>query len=123
MILVDTSIWADHIARSDARLIAYLAGRQVVMHPYVIGELALGNLRDRADTLAAFANLPCATLAFDTEVMDFIERHVLFGTGIGYVDAHLLASAKLGRTTTLWSRDRRLQAQAERLDIAHDPDA
>jgi len=122
MILVDTSIWADHIARSDARLIAYLAGRQVVMHPYVLGELALGNLRDRADTLAALANLPRSTLPFDTEVMDFIERHALFGTGIGYVDAHLLASAQLGRTATLWTRDRRLRVQAERLGVAHDPD-
>lgn len=122
MILVDTSIWADHIARSDARLAAYLANKRIVLHPYVVGELALGNLRERDDWLASFASLPTATVAFDIEVMDFIERYALFGTGIGYVDAHLLVSAKLGRGMTLWSRDRRLHTQAERLGIAHAPD-
>jgi predicted nucleic acid-binding protein len=123
MILVDTSVWADHIARSDARLATYLAAKRVVLHPYVMGELALGNLPDRNDTLDALAGLPRATVAFDVEVMDFVERHTLFGTGIGYVDAHLLVSAMLGRKMTLWSRDRRLRSQAERLGIAHDPTA
>ena len=121
MILVDTSIWVSYIDHGDLRLSAYLEEEQVAMHPFVIGELALGNLHDRRSIMAMLGRLPQAVTAFPSEVLDFVERRQLFGTGIGYVDAHLLASTVFGDGMTLWSRDRLLHTQAERLGIAHDP--
>ncbi len=110
-------IWADHIVRSDPALARLLEKREVVVHPFVIGELALGNLRDRS-VLGSFARLPAATVAFDAEVLPFIERQRLSGTGIGYVDTHLLLAARLTADTRLWTRDRRLRAVASRLGVA-----
>jgi predicted nucleic acid-binding protein len=117
VILVDTMIWADHIVRPDPRLTWLLAEGRVLTHPFVVGELALGNLRDRA-VLRAFDQLPRASTAFDGEVLDFIERHSLGGSGIGYVDAHLLVAARLTPDTRIWTRDRRLGAAAARLGVS-----
>lgn len=122
MILVDTMIWADHVVRPDLRLAWLLQEDQVLLHPFVVGELALGNLRDR-NVLQLLAKLPSATLAFEPEVLAFIERHGLPGSGIGYVDTHLLMSVRLTDGAVLWTRDRRLHAVAARLGIAWSPGA
>ena len=118
MILADTSIWVDHLSRGDDRLAALLDARDILIHPHVIGEIALGNLRDRAGIMLRLGRLPCAARVQDEEVPAFIERHALFGSGIGLVDAHLLASTLLTPEARLWTRDRRLREAAERLGIA-----
>jgi predicted nucleic acid-binding protein len=118
MILVDTSIWVDHLRRADAGLIALLEQGQVLLHPFVIGELALGNLPRRRQVLDLLQDLPLATQASDAEVFDFINQHALFGLGIGYVDAHLLASSRLNGVM-LWTRDKRLCKAAIKMGLAN----
>ena len=115
MILVDTSVWVDHFRRSDARLARLLERGTVVMHPFVVGEIACGNLADRGSILGLLRNLPAATMAEADEVLGFIERHDLHGRGVGYVDVHLLAAVALTSGATLWTRDKRLRAAAEDL--------
>lgn len=97
---------------------ALLAAGQIVMHPHVVGEVALGNLKNRTGLLADLGRLPHAAVADDDEVLGFIGNHALFGSGIGYVDAHLLASTLIGPDVRLWTRDRRLQDVAARLGCA-----
>ena len=111
MILVDTSVWIDHLRSADHTLVHFLEAGQVLVHPFVIGELALGNLKHRATLLASLQALPRVPVATDDETLHFIERHALFGLGIGYIDVHLLATAKLA-ASSLWTRDKRLQAVA-----------
>ncbi len=118
MILADSSIWIDHLRAGDDRLAALLNAGRVLAHPFVIGELALGQLRQRDLVLGALRDLPQAVVAKDDEVLGFIGRTALFGLGIGYVDAHLLAAVRLTPDATLWTRDRRLHAAAERLSLA-----
>jgi predicted nucleic acid-binding protein len=118
VILVDTSIWIDHFRSTDAILVERLNSGQVLTHPFVIGELALGQLRRREAILAEITKLPAAHLAHDDEVLRFVERHSLFGQGIGYVDAHLLASVRLTAGAGLWTRDARLDKAARNLGIA-----
>lgn len=118
MILVDTSVWVDHLRRGDARLVELLERANVAMHPFVVGEVACGNLRDRSSVLQLLQDLPAAVVAEGEEVLSFIERHVLHGKGIGYVDVHLLASVALTVGAQLWTRDGRLQAVAEALGCA-----
>jgi len=91
---------------------------RVLAHPFVIGELALGNLRQRELILAALQDLPQSVVASDPEVLRFINQQALHGLGIGYVDAHLLASARLTPGGALWTRDKRLRAVADRLGLA-----
>lgn len=122
MILVDTSVWVDHLRAGDDTLVRLLENRQVLVHPFVIGELALGNIRQRAHLLAELQNLPQARAASDQEVLGFIELHELFGLGIGYVDAHLLAAVRLTAGASLWTRDKRLLAVASHLGTASDFD-
>lgn len=117
MILVDSSIWIDHLRSGDATLRALLEAGQVLTHAFVIGELALGSLRQRKRILQSLDDLPQALPARDDEVMAFIENHNLAGKGIGYVDAHLLAAARLN-AVPLWTRDKRLRAIAEKLKLA-----
>lgn len=112
MILVDTSLWVEHLRRGLPRLATLLQEGQVLIHPWVIGELACGNLRNRSAVLNLLQGLPAAMVASDAEVLLLIERDRLMGRGIGYMDAHLLASAKLSRCV-LWSQDRRLAALAQ----------
>ena len=117
MILVDTSLWVEHLRRGLPRLATLLQEGQVLIHPWVIGELACGNLRHRSAVLNLLQGLPAAMVASDAEVLPLIERDRLMGRGIGYVDAHLLASAKLSRCV-LWSQDRRLAALAQDQGLA-----
>jgi predicted nucleic acid-binding protein len=116
--LVDTSVWVDHLRAGDKMLADVLEGGQVLAHPFVIGELALGNLRQRDPILTTLQDLPQARVGTDQEVLHFIRRHTLFGSGIGYVDAHLLAAVRLTAAAALWTRDRRLLAVAQRLGLA-----
>ena len=118
MILVDTPVWVDHLRSGDKKLAGLLDAGRVLAHPFVIGELALGNLRQRDLVLDALRDLPQATVATDREILHFIDRNTLFGLGIGYVDAHLLAAARLMAGTSLWTRDKRLHDAAERLGMA-----
>lgn len=119
MILVDTSVWVDHLRRGDAGLIDLLERSSVVMHPFVIGELACGNLRERESILELLHDLPAAVVASPQEVLTFIGRHSLQSRGIGYVDVHLLASVALTPGARLWTRDTRLRRTAELLGCAH----
>ena len=118
MMLVDTSVWIDHFRQGDAALTTALESGQVGMHSFVLGELACGNLRSRVEVLSLLQALPAMPVSTDQEVLFFIDRHELMGRGIGYIDAHLLASARLG-TTQLWTRDKRLRAVATELGLAH----
>ena len=118
MILVDTSVWIDHLRIANKTLAAFLDSTEVLIHPFVMGELALGGLRQRQFLLDALRGLPKAVLASHDEVLDFIDRYKLFGAGIGYVDAHLLAASRLTADTRLWTRDKRLQNAAFRLGLA-----
>ena len=118
MILVDTSVWIDHLRAGDKELQALLNTGQVLMHPFILGELACGNLRNRNEVLTLLNNLPRAPVANDHEVLLFIERHSLMGRGIGYIDAHLLASVALCAPARLWTRDKRLAAIAGVLGLA-----
>lgn len=112
MILVDTSIWVDHLRAGDPQLVALLEDGRVLAHPWVTGELALGRLSRRSEILGLLHNLPQATVASDLEVLTLIDNRQLFGRGIGYVDAHLLAATMLRPGSRLWTRDKRLAAVA-----------
>jgi len=118
VILVDTSVWAEHVDHAVDSLAALLDDNNILMHPFVIGELAMGNLQRREPVLRDLLRLPRAIVASHGEVLEMIEQHRLFGRGIGYVDAHLLASARLTPGASLWTFDRRLEAAALQLKIA-----
>lgn len=118
MIVVDANIWIDHLRAADPMLNGLIRRRRIVIHPYTIGEIALGSLADRDKVLGHLDLIPAAPVAEPQEMLTFIARHSLFGTGIGYVDAHLLASALLLPDGSLWTRDRRLHAVADRLGLA-----
>lgn len=118
MILVDTSVWIDHLHTAEPDLVDLLEAGSVAVHPAVIGELALGRMADREIVLGALARLAAPVAARDAEVLQLIERHRLAGSGIGWADAHLLASARLTAGSSLWTRDRRLRAAAQRLGVA-----
>jgi predicted nucleic acid-binding protein len=120
MILVDTSIWIDHLRAGDEHLADLLNSSQVLAHPFVIGELACGNLHQRDDILRLLNDLPRAPLASQEEVLHFIERNKLKGQGIGFIDAHLLAATALADTALIWTRDKRLQKTAGKLKLAID---
>lgn len=118
MILVDSGIWIDHIRSNDSDFQRLLDAEKVFSHPFVIGELAMGNLRDRENVLQDLYDLPETVIATDSEVIGFVKRHSLFGLGIGYIDAHLLTAVQLTPDALLWTRDKRLRAAAERLHLA-----
>jgi predicted nucleic acid-binding protein len=118
VILVDTSVWVEHATRAVGNLAILLDDNDVLMHPFVIGELAMGNPPRREPFLRDLLDLPRATVASDDEVLAMVRDHKLFGRGIGYVDAHLLASAMLMPGAYLWTKDQRLEAAALQLKIA-----
>lgn len=120
MILVDSSVWIDHFSTADTVLELVLKQGKVLSHPFVTGELAVGNLRPRAGVLRLLHEPTPAIVAHDEDVLEFIAIHKLFGLGIGYIDAHLLASTQLTPEAKLWTRDKRLLSAAEHLGLAWD---
>lgn len=120
-LLVDAAIWIDHLRRPDLALARALKSDRALIHPFTIGEIALGGLRDRQAVLLELNLRLRPRIASDQEVLAMIEEHALHGLGIGYVDAHLLASTLLTPEARLWTRDKRLQAAAERLGVAAKP--
>ena len=117
MTLVDTSVWIDHLRHGDSALSNLLNTGGVIVHPFVIGELALGSLRQRDVILETLNNMPRAKIATNEEVLAFINQSNLYGLGIGYIDAHLLASVRLAPATLIWTRDKRLCAAADQLGL------
>jgi len=119
VILVDTSVWIDHLRRGDRDLTDLLLEQQVLTHPHVLGEIALGSLANRTEVLGHLRNLPEAPVASHDEVLAAIEVHRLAASGIGYTDAHLIAATMLAAHARLWTRDKSLLEVARRLGIAH----
>ena len=117
MILVDTSVWVEHLRRGSIELIRLLETGEVLCHPFVIGELACGRLAQRGEILSLLRNLPQAPVALHHEVLAFVEARNLFGSGIGWIDAHLLVAAALGRVS-LWTLGRRLSDAVRSLNLA-----
>lgn len=117
MILVDTSVWIDHLCAGDEHLVSLLNTVQVLAHPFIVGELACGNLQNRDELLALLRDLPQVTVAEDREVLIFIGEHELMGKGIGYIDAHLLTAVSLSRPARLWTRDKSLALLATELEL------
>jgi predicted nucleic acid-binding protein len=118
VILVDTSVWIDHLRSTNQQLVTLLTNNSVLAHSFVIGELALGTLRKPEGLLSSLVRLPQALRAEDAEVLQLIRTRNLAGLGIGYVDAHLLASTLLTPDASLWTHDKRLAAVASRLALA-----
>ena len=118
--LVDTSIWVEHLRHGQIGLVSLLHRAEVQCHPFIIGELACGSISRRSQTLDLLGRLPSIQVAENKEVLTFIERHRLMGRGVGWVDAHLLASVKLERVL-LWTADRRLAAIARALGVYGEP--
>jgi predicted nucleic acid-binding protein len=117
MILVDTSVWIDHLRRGNERLKTFLVDEQVLCHPFVSGELACGNLKNREEILSLLASLPEARVAEHAEVLHLLDSRRLYGQGLGWIDAHLLASALLS-DCVLWTLDRPLRKAAKKLGIS-----
>ena len=121
MILVDTSIWIDHLRKSDAAVSRLLAQGKILIHPLIIGEIAVGSFRQREEILLRLHGLQTVRSATQDEALRFISHYKLFGLGIGYIDVHLLASVRLTPGVTLWTRDKRLAKVAESLNLAFVP--
>jgi predicted nucleic acid-binding protein len=118
MVLVDTSVWISHLQSGDTPLWRLLEEGKVILHPFIIGELACGNLKNRREIISLLKTLAGAVTAGHEEVLQFIEDQRLMGSGLGYVDVHLLASARL-TAVPLWTNDRNLREAAVRLGIAY----
>ena len=117
MILVDTSVWIDHLRSTDKTMDRLLELGEVICHPFIVGEIAVGSLKQRSFILRNLSLLPQINVAHNAEVMHLIAEREIFGRGIGYIDAHLLAALQLTPDTALWTRDKRLQQVALTLDI------
>jgi hypothetical protein len=118
VVLVDTSVWVEHLRRGLPELETSLSEGEVVCHPLVIGELACGNLRNRREILSLLGDLPCAPEVAHEELLSFVESHRLMGRGLGWIDIHLLAAALIAGVP-LWTVDRKLREAARRLHAAH----
>lgn len=118
MVLVDTSIWVNHLRTGDAQLKSMLEDGEVLCHPFVVGELACGNIRNRDEVLSLLQFLPMAIVAEHSEVMQFIENHQLMGKGLGLIDVNILASTLLSRAS-LWTSDKHLKTVATKLSVAY----
>jgi predicted nucleic acid-binding protein len=117
VILVDTSVWVDHLRKGDKALERLLQAGEVLCHPFIVGEIAMGSLKNRS-VLDAMQKLPKPLFARDDEVLRFIGQRELFGLGVGYIDAHLLTSVQITSGTLLWTRDKRLYALATAMALA-----
>jgi predicted nucleic acid-binding protein len=120
MVLVDTSIWVSHFREGNAGLADLLNNGKVACHPFIVGELACGNLKNRTTILSLLESLPTAIVAEHEEVLVFIESNRLMGKGLGYVDIHLIASALLTQVS-IWTLDKRLGQVADVFHIKHQP--
>jgi predicted nucleic acid-binding protein len=118
LILVDTSVWIHHFRKTNAELVERLSIGSIACHPFIIGELACGNLGNRAEILMLLQALPSTPVLEPNEILHFIENNVLMGQGLGYVDIHLLASSILGKVV-LWTADRRLREAAMSLGLSY----
>ncbi|GAB2680597.1 type II toxin-antitoxin system VapC family toxin [Aliiglaciecola aliphaticivorans] len=118
MVLVDSSVWIDHLRRKDDVLSQLLINGQVCIHPMIIGELACGHLRNRVSIIKLWQNLPHANHATHQEALHCLEKHSLFGKGVGFIDLHLLASTLLSNNTFLWTNDRRLKKLADDMKLS-----
>ena len=118
MILVDTSVWVQHFRARGSTLTKLLEEGAALIHPFVIGELSLGNFHQRELVLQMLSRLPAASVATNAEALHFIDRNALFGRGVGYVDVHLLAATRLTAGSRLWTLDKRLNDVAVELRIA-----
>jgi len=121
MVLVDSSIWIDHLRKPILEFYELLERRDVLVHPFLIGEIAMGSLKQRAPFLQSLSELPMAILARDEEVLRMVENEALHGLGIGYIGAHLLAATRLTPDAALWTRDKRLDLIAEGLSLRYVP--
>jgi predicted nucleic acid-binding protein len=121
LFLADTSIWIDHFRHTNVKLSNLLGRRNILLHPFIVGELALGHVSNFEMMINNFRDLPRAPVADTEEVLQLIVRNKLFGSGIGYVDAHMLASTLVKPDVRLWTRDKRLHAVAVRLLVASEP--
>jgi predicted nucleic acid-binding protein len=118
VILVDTSVWIDHFRQASRTLSSLLDRDEVILHPFVLGELACGNLSNRKEIIALLHALPVVIKADDDEIIFFIERHALMGRGVGLIDMHLLASCHIDKCS-LWTKDRRLNGVAIEMGIQY----
>jgi len=117
VILIDTSVWVDHLRETDDDLVELLQAGEVACHPFVVGELACGDIQNRDEFLTLLSALPVLAKVEDAEVLDFIDRHRLMGEGLGLIDVHLLASCMLA-DVPLWTRDKNLAGAATQLGVA-----
>jgi predicted nucleic acid-binding protein len=122
VVLVDTSVWINHLHRSNHSLVDALDRSLVAQHPMVIGELALGSLSKREVFLQLLADLPPMPVATHEEVLHFVNQNHLYGQGLSLVDAHLLASVTLSSSARIWTEDKRLSTAADQLGIAYRQD-
>lgn len=122
MILIDTCVWVDHFRRADPNVSTLVTEGIAQQHPFVTGELAVGTLRFRDRTLLFLRNLPQAHVVEETQIYDVVDDLDLAGIGVGFVDVHLLATLITMPDLLLWTRDRRLRVQAERLGVAYEPE-
>ena len=118
MVLVDTSVWITHLRQVNRHLEELLLDAEVVCHPFIIGELACGSIKNRKEFLSLLRSLPIASVVTLDELLYFIDQNKLMNTGIGFVDAHLLASAGLSGTP-LWTADKTLKSEAIKLNLAY----
>lgn len=118
MVLVDTSVWVSHLRAGKPALEKLLLAAEVACHPFILGELACGNIRNRAEVLSLLRALPMAPVVTQEEFLHFVDSHKLAGVGIGFVDVHLLASSRLGGIA-LWTEDRKLSQAARRLELLY----
>lgn len=119
MILIDSTIWIEHLRAELPILVSLLNQERVLSHPLIVGEIAMGSIKQRQRKLERLAALPQGPVARHESVLALVERAKLFSTGLSYIDAHLLASARLFPGGKLWTGDKRLQTQAERLGLAY----
>ncbi len=122
MILVDTSVWIEHLRTGNEALAHLLNNNQALIHPFVIGEIACGNLADRGEVLSRLRDLPILSKATESEALYFIEQNQLMGLGIGYIDVHLLAATALVPPARLWTRDKRLKVVADTMKLSCQPE-
>ena len=121
MVLVDSSVWVNHLRRGETLLMELLENTSVAIHPFIIGELACGNLSKRGEFIGLLGALPQAPAATNDEALALIERRKLMGLGLGFIDVHLLSAALLHGDMSIWTYDKRLNASAADLGIAYQP--